>query len=391
MTTSSAPAAPSPTATASAQTGENVSTAIANADLSHVSQTNAYGDTSQYNQTGTTPFTDPTSGQTYQIPNYSQTTTLSQPQQSLYNTVQGAQQTGANTASGLISQAQGNLSTPINLGNDMTEAGAYQPNLGQYSVSPTSQNENLSGYNTNGASNNVNLSGNNVNPSDINNYVSTNWEQPFQTQWNNNQEQLNQHLADQGLNTDDQAYSTAQNQFGQEEQQAQDTYASNMYGTAANAALGSASQNSANAVNQANTNFGQEYQANSQGAANTNTAANTNFNQDLSANSLNSQNELNASQFGFNSNLGANQSNAGLQEQQYNQPVNELSALLGDSQVSSPTFSNTTQQNIPTTNYAQIAQNSYTDQLQQYQLQQQQNSAMYGGLFGLGSAAIMAA
>ena len=109
MGSSSPPAAPDPSATASAQTGENVSTAIANAELGHVNQTNAYGDTSTYSQNGSNSFTDPTSGKVYQIPTYSQTTQLSAPQQQLYNTTEAAQQGAASTAEGLIGQAQTQL------------------------------------------------------------------------------------------------------------------------------------------------------------------------------------------------------------------------------------------------------------------------------------------
>ena len=72
---------------------------------------------------------------------------------------------------------------------------------------------------------------------------------------------------------------------------------------------------------------------------------------------------------------------------QYNQPVNELGALLSQSQIGSPSQSATTQTNIPTTDYAQIANQGYQNQLGQYNAQTQANSAMYGGLFGLGGAA----
>ncbi len=267
MGTSSPPAAPSPQATASAQTGENVSTAIANADLSHVNQTNAYGDTSTYNQTGSTSFTDPTSGKVYQIPTYSQTTQLSAPQQNLYNTVQSAQQGAANTAQGLIGQAQSTLSKPI----DLTANG-------------------------------------------INKFTNTQWEQPFNNYWGQQQDKLTQQLADQGINVGSQAYNNATQNFGQTVQNAQDTYDTSMYGNAMNAATTS-----------------------------------------------------------------------------YNQPVNELSALLSNSQIGSPSMNATpTQTQIPTTDYASIANQGFQNQMASYNAQQQQTSAMYGGLFGLGGAAISA-
>ena len=76
-----------------------------------------------------------------------------------------------------------------------------------------------------------------------------------------------------------------------------------------------------------------------------------------------------------------------------NQPINEVSALLGTGPgVQNPQFVNTPQNGtIQPTDVAGIYQNGYQQQLQNYQMQQQQaqqqQSAMLGGLFGLGSAA----
>lgn len=264
MNTPSPPAAPDPTTTATAQTGENISTAIANADLSHVDQTNPYGDTTNWSQNGSTTYTDPVSGTTYQIPTYSESTQLSAPQQQLFNTAQSAEQGAANTANSLINQAQSTLSNPIDLS-----------------------------------------SGN------INNFINTQWEQPFNQQWNQQQEQTQQQLADQGININDPAYATAMNNFTQQRQNAQDTYDTSMYGQGLNALT-----------------------------------------------------------------------------TQYNQPVNELSALLGSSQVASPSFSSTPQTTIPTTDYAGIVNSGYQNQLAGYNAQNAANSANMGGLFGLGGALI---
>jgi hypothetical protein len=81
--TPKAPAPPDPYATAGAQTGANVNSAIASGVIGNVNQTGPYGSTS-YNQTDTYTMTGP-DGQTYQVPRYTQTTTLSPEQQQLYN------------------------------------------------------------------------------------------------------------------------------------------------------------------------------------------------------------------------------------------------------------------------------------------------------------------
>jgi len=80
----SAPPPPNPKDTAAASTGTNVATALANASLNNVNQVGPNGSLT-YNQTGTSKFTDPYTGQTYDIPNYTQTTTLSPDQQKLYD------------------------------------------------------------------------------------------------------------------------------------------------------------------------------------------------------------------------------------------------------------------------------------------------------------------
>ena len=74
------------------------------------------------------------------------------------------------------------------------------------------------------------------------------------------------------------------------------------------------------------------------------------------------------------------------------QPINELSALLGlgSGGVRAPQFVNTPQTQIANTDtYAPYAMQQQAA-LQQQQMQMQQNNALMGGLFGLGSAGLMA-
>jgi hypothetical protein len=71
---------------------------------------------------------------------------------------------------------------------------------------------------------------------------------------------------------------------------------------------------------------------------------------------------------------------------QRNQPLNEITALLGGSQVQQPSFTNTPSTGIQPANYeGDVAQN-YAGQLQAYNAQTSQNNAMLGGLFGLAAA-----
>jgi hypothetical protein len=102
MGKSKAPAPPDPRQTASAQTGTNIGTAIANNSMGMVNQITPDGSLT-YSQTGTTKYRDPFTGQEYDIPNYTATTALSamgqqikgQNNQTQLNLAQtGAQQSG---------------------------------------------------------------------------------------------------------------------------------------------------------------------------------------------------------------------------------------------------------------------------------------------------------
>src|SRR5690606_31957195 len=80
-----------------AQTGTNVSTAVANAMMGNVNQVTPYG-TLTYDQTGTYDFTDPYTGETYTIPTMTATQTLSPEQQIIQDRNFVAQQNLALTA-----------------------------------------------------------------------------------------------------------------------------------------------------------------------------------------------------------------------------------------------------------------------------------------------------
>lgn len=71
-----------------------------------------------------------------------------------------------------------------------------------------------------------------------------------------------------------------------------------------------------------------------------------------------------------------------------NQPLNEISALMSGSQVSTPSFVNAQQPQIPTTDNAGIINTAYNQQLQNWQQNQAQRNSLMGGLFGLGASAI---
>ena len=71
---------------------------------------------------------------------------------------------------------------------------------------------------------------------------------------------------------------------------------------------------------------------------------------------------------------------------QRNQPLNEITALLGGSQVQQPNFTNTPSESIAPPDYQGAVYNSANLAQQNYKQQAANNNAMLGGMFGLLSA-----
>lgn len=124
MSKPSAPTPPNPVATAQAQEGTNIGTAVAQSELNNVNQIGPYGSTT-FNQTG--GYVDPQSGQW--IPQFTESTSLNPLEQAILT---GTQQAGASlvpTAQTLANQAGGTATTPLNVNqtaNNATIAGGPQ-------------------------------------------------------------------------------------------------------------------------------------------------------------------------------------------------------------------------------------------------------------------------
>ncbi len=71
-----------------------------------------------------------------------------------------------------------------------------------------------------------------------------------------------------------------------------------------------------------------------------------------------------------------------------NQPLNEISALMGGSQVQTPNFGIFQPQGAATTDVAGLINNNYNQRLGAWNTQQQGQQSLLGGLFGLGASAI---
>jgi len=120
----SAPQAPDPKETASASTGTNVATAVANAGLNSVDQYTPDGSLT-YQTTGYEDFTDPYTGVTYKIPKRSATQTLSANNQAIKDQTDSAQLGLGQTANQLIGNARTGLSDPFSFNNQDAADWAY--------------------------------------------------------------------------------------------------------------------------------------------------------------------------------------------------------------------------------------------------------------------------
>ncbi len=133
MGSAKAPTPPDPKETASASTGTNIGTAVANSWLGNVNQIGPDGSKIR-NQTGEQEYTDQYTGQAYKIPTFTETTTLSPAQQQLKDL---GDKTQANLGQIGVDQSQkigGLLGTNVDLNNEATEARLWE--LGSKRLEP---------------------------------------------------------------------------------------------------------------------------------------------------------------------------------------------------------------------------------------------------------------
>ncbi|WP_312809355.1 tail fiber domain-containing protein [Agrobacterium cavarae] len=261
-----APAAPDPKETAAAQTGTNVTTALANAQLGNVNQYSTDGSV-VYSTNGFKTFTDPTSGATYNVPQYEQTTTLSPAQQAIKDQNNRASLNLSTLGADLSGKLGTQLTDNFKLGNEATEARLME--LGRKRLDPMIAQRD---------------------------------------------EDLRTRLSNQGIKAGSDAYAREMN------------------------------------------------------------TANQGYNDAYTSLLLNGR---------------AQASQELLTED--NQRINQIGALMSGGQVSQPQFgAGTNQPTIPTVDYAGLQAQNYQNQMAQYQSQMSQRQSILGGLFGLGSAGIMA-
>lgn len=380
-----APTPPSAQQTAIAQTGTNVSTAIANAFLGNVNQVTPTGSVS-YNPTGSYAWTDPSTGQNYTIPTFTATQTLSPTQQAIQGQTEAAQYNLAGMANAQSGNIANLLSTQMDLSGAPSAGNAAA--IGNVPGAATSYSQGGPITTNIGQLGNITQSYGPDNFSSDRQQVQDALMARMNPQLQIQQQQLQQQLANQGIKYGSTAYNNAMLTYNQQANDAR-------WG-----AITQASQEQQNEVNMA-----------AQQAAFQNAAQQQGYQQQLGASTFANQaqaqqyeqNAANAAfynsgqaqnlaqaQDAFNAQQSAR--NQYMQEQyaQRNQPINEITSLLSGSQVTQPNFVNTAGSQIPTTDISGLINTQFNQQLANYQQQNNQYNAMVGGVLGLGAGALKA-
>jgi len=406
----SAPKPPDPKDTSQAQTGTSVGTAIANTMLGNVNQVTPQGSLN-YDQTGSYTFTDPYTGQSYDIPTFTATSNLSPGQQQIYDAQTQAQLGMSQTAAQQADRLQSLLGqdfTPENLprfgqtpnvpglNTQAVQGGPLQSQVGNPTLNTAAVQggDIASGY---GPAGNFGEDRQRIEAAlmeRMNPYIER------------DRNAMESRLANQGIGVGARAYSAAQGDFsrgvndarlgailgagdeqarlvGMERDRAQFQNAAQSQGFG----QGIASQQAQNAA------FGQQFGQNVAAGQFQNAAQGQDFSQGLA--SQQAQNAALGQLFGMNmqGQQAQNDLRAQALQQQMamrNQPINEITALLSGSQVSMPNFRMNQPSPIPTTDNAGLINQNYAQQMQNYNSQMGAWNGLWGGLFGLGSSAIMA-
>jgi hypothetical protein len=379
-----APTPPNPIATAGAQTGTNVSTAIANANLGNVNQVTPTGSLN-YNQTGSYSWTDPTTGSNYTVPQFTATQTLTPQGQAIQAQQLGAQQNLAGMANQQSASIASLLSSGMNLSGAPTPgSSSWLSGVPQAATSfspggPIQTSLPAAGaiQTTYGPGDNFSADRQNVQDA-----LMARMNPQLQIQ----QQQLQQQLADQGIRYGSDAYNNA---MLQNSQQANDARwgAIQQAGAEQQRMVGEAQQLASfqNAAQQQ----GYEQALGAGGFANQAQAQQFQQNASLGAfQNAGLAQQLQQQQGAFNA--AQAQRNQYMQEQyaQRNQPINEITSLLSGSQVQQPNFINTPGAQIPTTDIAGLVNQNFNQQLGIYQQQNQNYNSLIGGILGLGAGAL---
>jgi hypothetical protein len=404
--TPAAPPPPDPAATANAQTGSNVNTAVANSILGNANEVTPYGSVS-YTQNGSTHIGGPSGGGPsgygpvgggtigqrqalpgtasrlagggggfnpgYDIPSFTRTTTLSPEEQQKFNQQEQLGIGINDLALGQTARLKGTLDTPLTTEGLPDRVNSLGP-------LPTFRGYNLDRVGDAGP---IQTS---VGPEDFSadrKRVETALFDRIDPLLQRDKTALETNLVNQGFQRGTQAFTDAMDQYGRQENDAR----------LAVTAQGGDEQQRMFDMLMARGQFGntaqQQIYDQMVGRAGFNNATQQ---AEVDRSNANEQGlyGLKAQAADFQN----TQREAGLQERTSvrNQPINEVSALMSGGQVSLPNFAAYHSGTVAPTDYMGAAYNTAALQNQQWQTQQQtaaqKQAALYGGLGGLGGAGL---
>ena len=380
------PDPPNPIQTAAAQTGTNVSTAIANSYLGNVNQNTPQGNLN-YDVTGNYGYTDPSTGQSFNIPRWTATQTLNPTAQATQDATQRAQYSLAGMAEQQAGALQSLLGTPFNPNAGAPMAGNY--NWVHMRGLPTNQIAGTPGFQQDYASGGDIASS--YGPQDNFSADRSRVEDAMMARLNPQleleNERVRQRLADQGIRAGAgmDAYDAGMDVYNRQANDAR--FAAIQQAGQEQQRLNEMARNQAAFQNQAQ--LQREQQAAARGAF-YNQAAQNMFEQAAQRGQFYNQaqaQDLAQGQQGVNM---ANQiRNQWLQEQyqQRQQPINEITALMSGSQVASPNFINATRNTIPTTDVAGLINQNFAQQNDIFKTQTGFWGDIMGGALGFGGQA----
>lgn len=346
-----------------------MTTAIANQVLGNVNQVTPFGNLT-YAQSGSTSWTDPSSGKVYKLPQFTATQTLS-PQQQRLNSVNEQADINMATLARDQSQRLGSvLGKPMNL-NGAPDVTA--PQLGGVrGAGPIASTFGKSGAITKTYGTDFSAERQRVEEALMSRL------NPSLTQ---ERDALTAQLSNQGIKLGTEAYDRAMQNHGQ---QANDARMAAILGAGEEQsrltgmeAQRAAFQNSA------------QQQAYSQmlgRASFANDAQQQRFGQNFAAAGFRND----AAQQAFENQRGLRSDYMQEQYAARNQPINEISALLGGAQVQSPSFVGGGGTQMPTVDIAGLKQAKFANRMNIFGQRNAGYQDMMGGLFGLGRSVITA-
>ncbi|MQW85766.1 tail fiber domain-containing protein [Sinorhizobium saheli] len=372
MGKSKAPTPPDPKATAAAQTATNIGTAVANGYMGNVNQVTPDGSlTYSY---AMQKWTDPLSGNVYELPVATATQKLSEVQQKIKNQNDAANLNLATLATSQSSRLNDLLGKPMDISKAPAAGDPTKltlPQYQQFTSGPALQTS-------------VGNAGN-ITRSYETDFDTSKYENALMARLNpqlqRDRAALETRLANQGLQPGSEAYNRAIDE------------ANRTSNDARIAAVLNAGQEQTRLANLANqkASFENAAQAQAYGQALQNADFGNNARQQMHQNSqsataannaLKDQN-FNAEQARINAQNTARSNFLNEQYAQRNQPINEISALLSGAQVSNPNFVPTQGQSIQPVDYAGLVQQNYQNQMAAYNARQQAGEGLFNSLLGL--------